>query len=539
MPTITPFVYPTLFNVRVEVNWSDVTQATHATVWRVDCATGERSQLRPYVSYNDDGYLALSCGQAIFWDTEAPLDTCFYYCTTAQDAAGNETTTAVSPVVFDNFNRVNVDTWNNATSGQTWVLSAAAADYDVNGSRGTHAQPSIAVRNSQITVTGNLTEAYVETGVSQLATGDTLFNALALGLDGNNLYMARMQFRTDGTARLELLKRVAAVQTTLVAAVTIGPYVANTMYSIKLEVYPGSVVRAKSWLATDPEPEAWTVSATDSSLLTTPALILRSQGGAANTNVGLLYLWDNASAGDVCATTEVIEACSEQITLDSGDTTFMLRDPLNPCHDRQVGICWTPDPNCVPGEGIFFARMESEQYPGRGTALQPVNSRRPVPVVRQRGDAESTLVLVTRDFASRDAVLELNEPGTPLLWQAPPGYGIPDRYMAVGTVGVDRYNVDHRFQPRVMSLPFVTVDRPEGPSNGVCGARVDDLCDTFDTWDEIIAAGLTWADLLRGAASGDIPDIGTRNWNDVNATYASWNAVQAGNVDWDDVLDGP
>jgi hypothetical protein len=136
----------------------------------------------------------------------------------------------------------------------------------------------------------------------------------------------------------------------------------------------------------------------------------------------------------------------------------------------------------------------------------------------------------------------LNAPGSPLLLRGPAGYGIPDRYMSVGDTTVSRGLRDHRIQIRAVSMPHVTVDRPSGPSTGVCGTRVKDLCDTYATWDAMAAAGLTWADILRGAASTSSPTGGTaggyRTWNQVNASFASWNALNTGGRTWDNTLDG-
>lgn len=547
MPSITAVPYPTLLNVRVEINWADVTQATHATVWRVDCVTGERSQLHPYVAYNGDGYLLLSCGQALFWDTEAPLDKCFYYCTTAQDSAGNEVTTAAGYLYSDTFTRTVVDGWGTADTGQTYTLAGGAApgDYDVNGSQGTF---TITSNNVQRTATVNsLSEpngtlyGYYKHPVVPTGAGHEM-GVRARFVDGNNFVDLRLFLNTGNNITIAIRQVAAGVETALVGFPGVayaggGLVAADEAVNYRLDFW-GNILRAKVWPAVEPEPVAY-LATTTVTFLTAGSASYTGFTNPGSTNVLPITLkFDTHLLVDPCADLVVIEQCTTEMTLASNGVN-MLRDPLNPCHDRQVVMCWTANPVCVPGQGIFFARMEDQDYPSRSGALNPSNSALPVPVIRQRGGPDSTLVLVTRSFVDRDAVVNLNRPGTVLLWQSPPAYGIADRYMGVGPLGEGRYNTDHRYQPRVMTLPHVSMDRPEGPANGVCGAQVSDLCDIYSSWDALIAAGLTWMDLLRGAASTDIPDLGERTWADVNSTYASWTAVNAGNTNWTDLLNGP
>jgi hypothetical protein len=199
------------------------------------------------------------------------------------------------------------------------------------------------------------------------------------------------------------------------------------------------------------------------------------------------------------------------------------------------------DPACVPTQGVFFADMsETETFPAHSGNFLPTNSKYPIVVNRQRQAITATLDLVTRTFDDRDAIRLLDDPGSPLLLRGPADYGIYDRYMSVTDVSEGRHLSDHKIQPRSVTMPHLEVARPSGPTQGVCGARVDDLCDIYPTWTALAASGLTWADLLRGKASNDtpVPDSVERTWSDVNSTYASWTAVNSGNTDWDDLLDG-
>lgn len=337
MPAISAVPFVTVPAVRVLVSWADTPAAAYATVVRIDCETGEETQLRPYVAYSSDGSILLSCGQAVFWDTELPFDRCIRYCTRALTASG---------------------------------------------------------------------------------------------------------------------------------AVISSPPTAS------------------------------------------------------------------------CLTPPPVQSCSIDLMVSSSGFS-MLRDPMRPCNDLHVGICWTPDPNCVPGRGVFFQRLEGEGYAANSIDLRAFNSPRPASASRERSDAASTLVLVSRTFADRDALLEILRAGTPLLWQAPPEYGQPDRYIQIGDVGITRYNEDHRYQPRTFTLPFLVEDRPEGPSQGICGARVMDLCDTYTSWTAMEAAQLSYQDLLLGLASPDgPPDPNRRRWIDVETGFANWLAVETAPNTWKTLRDG-
>ena len=222
------------------------------------------------------------------------------------------------------------------------------------------------------------------------------------------------------------------------------------------------------------------------------------------------------------------------ITLPS-DGLMRLKDPVRPCNDIVVQISKLS--GCTPpAQGVFFLEMQEESYPENSFALLPSNAKYPVVVSQRRRSVGSQLVLASRTFLDRDAVLAINEPGSPLLFQAPINYGIPDRYMSVGTVGVQRGLPDHRYQPRLIGMPHIEVARPVGTTQGICGSRFADLCDTYATWADVTAANLTTIDLIRGEASQ--PGLDFRDWIDVETGFADWAAVKAGGRTWRQLREG-
>jgi hypothetical protein len=542
MPAISAMVYPAPAYVRVEVNWADVGAATNAAVYRVDCLTGQRVPLRPYVCFNGD-FLALSCGYGVFWDTEPQLDRCIYYCTQALDAAGNVVSAPAANLVTDTFSVNVVNGWGPTNNGLTYNLSGGTVpgDYDVTSGVGTQVN----------SVTNTLHYATVDTGhFNHTVQADVLIPlASATGApardwvftrftDTNNYYAATLDLETTGALTLRLQERVLGVLSILPGGLTVGTgHTSADWWTIKTQAW-GNQLKAKAWLRTTPEPD-WQITLTDASLLTGNQAGLGSRLETGSGNAPTTFSFDNFIVTDPCADLVAIEQCStDMVVPSSGD--FRLGDPVRPCNDTTLLFNAPIDPDCVPTQGIFFGNMSDETFGANTNLLQPVNSRRPIAVNRTRSDTTATLTVATKTFADRDALRTLNSPGSPLLLRGPVQYGIADRYMSVGDVQEQRPLSDHRVQPRTVTLPHTAVDRPSGPTQGVCGTRVQDLCDIYPSWNALIAAGLSYADLLRGKASTTtpIPDTVERTWSDVNSQYANWTAVNAGNTDWDDLRDG-
>lgn len=236
-----------------------------------------------------------------------------------------------------------------------------------------------------------------------------------------------------------------------------------------------------------------------------------------------------------------VTAC-ETVTVTS--EAIWLKSPLNPCDDVLLGMC---DPamdfDCEEDSRVTYAGMAEDTLDANTVLSEPANRQYPIPTSRIRRKPRSELRLLAHDCDARDAVLQINEPGTPLLFQAPQDYCIPDRYISVGPVTEARFSVDQRDDFRLMLMPYAVVQRPEGPANGICGARIEDLCDIYTSWQSMVLAGLTYYDLLLGLASDEGPFSGDfaalRTWDEVLVEFADWTAVEGGGTrDWDELRFG-
>ena len=538
MPSIVAVPYPTRGHVLLEINFSDIPGATNVCVEAVTGAgtdTEVRRQLHAYVSYNSDGCIALGCGQAILWDTEISCNTATQYCATAINSAGVPITTAASAIVKDTFTRVVASSLGTADSGQPWTVSSGlATDHSVNGTRGVH---STSVVNSVYEDTLNAglpnVRVYAEAGLPVLPTGAQINARLEFRrTDANNYYAALLEWMTTGSVQLSLVKVVAGVQTFL-SAVVVGTHTAGDIWSIVAQGW-GSQIQLTAWKLIDPMPAAPSATYTDTSLTTGGLIGVRTRRDTGNTNGTVAVTWDNLIVSDVCAELPIVEVCTGNVTIEC-DGCFRLGDPVRPCNDVRICLC-ADGVNCGGTGGLFFAGMSPDVYASNSGNLLPVNAKYPIVVSRTRRGAAGQLDIVATSFVARDALLALLDPGGPLLWRGPAEYGTGDRYISVGDVSVAPQIADLTIQPRVMPLPFLATKAPVGPTLGVCGSRVKDLCDIYASWDAMIAAGLTWADLLRGEASP--PGSGLATWDDINAQNASWNVLLVNEPDWNDVLDG-
>jgi len=520
MPTVSATPFPDSGHVLVQVVAPDDGVASCVQVRRVVDATGETTPLRPYVwpCAEAGEYLHLSGGQAWFWDTEAPLDVAFHYELTVLDAL-------LSPlIVIDTFTRSVAGGWGTADTGQAYDFNA---DTSVTSNQGrlTHSAVNTFIEQHLNTSLGNFDleitlDPIVSTGAGTGAYGiRARINTDAAGDD----YVEFRVFDNPGSAYTVNMREVVnSVQTQFDPNFPSVPNVAaGGQIRIRLQV-DGALARAKAWALGAAQPDAWMTQLTTVATTIPGRPAFNSSVPAGWTNVPpFSTIWDDLQISSLTETDATI-AVSGSITL-SSEGGFWLRDPVRPCNDVRLGLCFD-DPECGANGGVFFADIgQQESYASNSVLALPTNARRPIALSRERRDASATLTVVSATFADRDAVKAVNQPGSPLQFVAPPAYGVEDRYMSVGGVLVSRGLPDHTFQPRLIQMPYDVVDRPVGPSEGVCGARFADQCDLYATWAAADATDLAWASLIIGTPGAD----GFRTWGQVNSTFANWTAVLA------------
>lgn len=541
MPTVTATAYPDRDYVLVESDWRDTPGTTHVKAYRVRADTGERTALYPYVAFNASGCMMLHCGRVWWWDTDPPLGVELTYEVEQCSDSGLEFVNC-----SDTFDRTPVvASWGTGTSGCPWTTSnGAAAQFFTTGTTGVMSPNVIGTSYQQTLALPLVTSAtvYGEVAPSAIAaTQPVQGGVMTRWQDVSNYYHYAIAFQTSGAVQVFIQSVVGGVFTTLNSLTLPGvTYTAGSRWNFKA-VTNGTFHSMTAWRVGTVEPEAQ-VTAFNSALAGAGRMGLRSQLITGNTNaLPFTFTYDNIRAYDPNSPDSFQVVESAPVTLAAG--RVWLKSPLQPCSDLELLTCGSANVyNCEDPDArqIVFSQMAEESFAANTVNLLPVNRRRPIPTYRVRRDIESTLTLVTRTFADRDALRAANEPGHPLFFQAPPEYGIADRYMSIGTVTESRGLPDHRFQPRVVQLPHAVVDRPEGTADGVCGARVGDLCDIYSSWDAINAVGLTYEGILLGEAGldapGSTPSSEMETWQEVLDEFGVWSAVNNGQ-DWEDVLE--
>lgn len=489
MPTITATPLPAYGWVRVQVEWLDHPATQYAALERVDATTGAVTPIRPHTGYS--GWAQqLSGSTALLYDTEAPLDTAFYY--RVSDAADPDTYYS-GKRLRDLFTRtVAAGSWGTVdTTGEAWGNYLSSGDLSVSAGTGRQSLGTVNVLRGAFVAVGVADQRLaVDVKVPVVPTGAAITAwVMVRATDTSNYYLAQLSIATSGAASLVLGKRVAGTLTTGLSTAAVGTHAAGDWWRVMVDVN-GYTLRAKAWKpASASEPSAWQASAVDSSLTTGNLVGVGSRLESGNTNtLPVVTEWDEMNANALSP------AYSTSVTLDGGGG-FWLRSPLHPAKDRRLTL--KPASGCpAPSAKVFVGMVDTEQYGSNSATLAPVNRRLAAYASRPRRGVESTLTVVTRTFTDRDEVLDTVSDGTALQFAAPPAYGVGTRYLGVGDVDVRRGLADHRFEPRLFALPFTEVEQPAGPATGVTGARFRDLCSTYATWDAVNAAGKTYDDMV-------------------------------------------
>lgn len=484
MPTITATTFPDEAYVRLDVDWSDQPSVLYARVIRVNTVTLEETTLRPYVAYNAAGDMLLNCSKGVWWDTEVPLNTPVQYRTEAADVYANSTLNSS----FEAGGAANTVPWVGI--GGTLVGSSTFAHDGAFSGRMTPAgSPTFftTVRQDAVPVQGGK---------------DLILSAWVLTPQGWNSSRLYIRFFTAS-----------------------GVQIGGTTFS-DTEILDDNEWRYLRLKTTAPA-SAVTAQVNYEITGTAPA--------------STLFYIDQFELNQLQP--NGFFALSAVVTI-TPTYPFYLKDPVYPCNDRGMTKCIPgPQSACDTSSGMMVqAYGPTERVPTRTVLLDGVNRDSPIAQVRRRSTPDSVLNVITRTFADRDLLNATLNPGTVLLFQAPAEYGIAERYLAVSDYTVDRAVADHRITPRFFTLPHKLMSRPAGAANGVCGARVKDLCDKYSSWQAIKSAGLTYTDLLYGLASPNGPGqpaLGPlRTYDEVKAEFANFTAVNNGVRTYTGLLNG-
>lgn len=212
-------------------------------------------------------------------------------------AGTTATATAVAAFLADTFTRTVSSSFGTTDTGQTYTTSGgAAADYGVNGSRGTMALTSTGVeRTAVLANVGPAVDVTVFILPTVVAVGAQFEHKVRVRHNGSTWYETNVQYQTTGFISLYLVQGV----TVLSALANVLAYGAGTMLGVRMRAV-GSTIQQKLWDASGAEPAGWTASVTDTTYAgaATDNLMLAADRITSNTNAGLVVLWDNLTVNN-------------------------------------------------------------------------------------------------------------------------------------------------------------------------------------------------------------------------------------------------
>jgi hypothetical protein len=204
----------------------------------------------------------------------------------------------------DTFTRTVSSSWGSTTSGQAWsTTGGVATDFSVNGSYGEMLLTTIAAREATLSgISLQNLDLTVDVQCSQLAAGAPIQAwAQTRRVDASNYYLAIASFNTSGQIDVAIQKRVTGTFTQLgITNAVVSAYSTTAFYRLRFRVI-GTTLQAKLWPATDTEPAAWTVTATDSSFAAAGGITFRGAPNAGNTNTNPAIRFDNFSVTNEAA----------------------------------------------------------------------------------------------------------------------------------------------------------------------------------------------------------------------------------------------
>jgi len=204
---------------------------------------------------------------------------------------------------LDTFTRVTSSGFGTSNSGNTYTLTGTAADFSTDGTKAkiTLNASTTTVYTAQPNVTAVVNQyAYIQGAfLSATPTGGSISALFDLrAVDASNYYRAELIWTTSNTIQIALSKTVASVNSSLVAATTVGGLTSASLINVRVEVTQGqsvsttSAFRAKVWAQGTAEPTAFNVEAFDGAVTAAGGFKINAVRNAGNTNSAPIISFD-------------------------------------------------------------------------------------------------------------------------------------------------------------------------------------------------------------------------------------------------------
>lgn len=192
------------------------------------------------------------------------------------------------------------------------------------------------------------------------------------------------------------------------------------------------------------------------------------------------------------------------VTVTSADQYTWLKDPARPWADLRINndctqqvLCATPT---EPAIVLVADGLGTEGYSGDYTLFPVLNGPKPADVFAYRKAATTSWKVVSQTLTAMNSLETFYAWGGPIFIQLPPVYGWPDRYYQPDRAEVSRLSRDLTQPYRQWDVPLTVVNAPVGAAQGT---QTNNWCAVdaiYPTYADLLATGLTWGDVMAGAA---------------------------------------
>ncbi|MET8694680.1 hypothetical protein ABZV65_19305 [Streptomyces bauhiniae] len=169
-----------------------------------------------------------------------------------------------------------------------------------------------------------------------------------------------------------------------------------------------------------------------------------------------------------------------------------------------INLAWLKDPgNPQRNTLVMVQRAPDWQRPIEQAAYVVKGRRNKVVLAGARQGLEGDLAIWTRSDEERTSLHLLLDSGNTLLWQAAPGMGVTDMYVAVAQITEQRVGGTAQEPWRAWTLPLTETDMPVTTGvNGAAGRTWQDVVAEFATCEALLAVYATSEALLLDRRTG-------------------------------------
>lgn len=189
-------------------------------------------------------------------------------------------------VVTDSFNRTEAaGSWGNADTGQAWA-ETTAANFSVADEQGLISNSgSGSPQTGAIDIGSPDFDVTVRAGITTAIAGTSAdVGLIGRYTDASNYYYFKLRHTAAGVTNAYLGRRVAASDTDILTLPAIQAGGSGTMLNLRFVGY-GQFLRGKVWPINEPEPDLWTVEATDTTIVNGDSAGVFAVSTGAATNV--------------------------------------------------------------------------------------------------------------------------------------------------------------------------------------------------------------------------------------------------------------